>query len=147
MKIILRKDYTGLGQRGDIVNVKSGYARNKLIPEGIAFEYSTGNMKRFEEEKKYIKIRSAKDKKNAEELAKKLEELSITFTEKAQEDVLYGSVNETMIAKELEKLGYPIEKHQILLDEPIKKIGVFEIQIKLHSEITARIKIWIVKDE
>ncbi len=148
MKVILRKDVDGLGKRGDVINVKTGYARNKLIPQGLVFEYSKGNLKRFEEEKKFLKIQDAKNKKQAEELAEKLKEVSITISQKAHDnDELYGSVNQTMIAKELEEKGFSIDKSAILLDEHIKKIGVYEIQVRLHPEVTGTVKVWVVKDE
>ncbi len=148
MKVILRQNVKGLGERGKILNVKTGYARNFLVPKGFAFEYSDGNMKRFDEEKQKIKKQEIKDLGIAKEMEEKLKEVSVTIKQKAHDnDDLYGSVTSALIATELVKLDYPIDKSAVLLEEHIKKLGVYDVPVKLHTDIITQIKVWVVKDE
>lgn len=148
MKVILRQNVEGLGERGKILNVKTGYGRNFLVPKGFAFEYSDGNMKKFDEEKQKIKKQEIKDLGIAKEMAEKLKEVSITIQQKAHDnDELYGSVTPALIANELVKLNYQIDKSAVLMEEHIKKLGVYDVPVKLHAEIITQIKVWVVKDE
>ena len=111
MKVILRQNVAGLGSRGDVLNVKTGHARNFLIPKGFVFEYNKGNLQRFELEKEKIKKDEIKNIKAAEELAKKLSDVSVTIKQKAHDnDELYGSVTESMIADELQALNINLDK-------------------------------------
>jgi len=148
MKIILRQDVTNLGRMGEIVNVKDGYARNYLIPRELAFFATPGAMKAFEvENKKYLR-KLESEKGLAEELAQKLSELQISIPMKVgEEDKLYGSVSPQMIAQELTDKGFEIDKRHILIDEPIKTLGVFDIKVKLHPEVLANLKVWVINED
>lgn len=146
MKVILKEDIKGLGKMGDIVNVANGYARNYLIPRKIAFEATEHNIKIIEDEKKKIEEKLQQSLKEAEELAKRISEGSVTITREVGEDEkMFGSVTSADIAEALEKEGISIDKRQIIMDKPLKKLGLFHIPIKIHPEITATLKIWIVK--
>ncbi|PIP13940.1 MAG: 50S ribosomal protein L9 [bacterium (Candidatus Stahlbacteria) CG23_combo_of_CG06-09_8_20_14_all_34_7] len=148
MKVILREEITGVGKKGEVLNVKNGFARNFLIPTKKAYKFSEGNRKRYDFEKKQDIIKEVKNKQLAEEMAKRLTEISITISQKAHDDeVLYGSVTNLMIAQEMEKLNIHIDKSSIYLDEPIKKLGFYTVSVKLHPEVTGEVKIWVVKDE
>ncbi|GAB4180178.1 MAG: 50S ribosomal protein L9 [Calditrichia bacterium] len=147
MKIILRQDYEGLGNAGDILEVKSGYARNFLIPKGIAYPAEKSFLKMFEEEKKQKQFKLNKEKKIAEEEAKKLESVSVTIPVAVGEgDKLYGSVTAQTIFEHLEKQGVTIDKKAIVLDEPIKALGVYSVPVKLHKDVSVDIKVWVVKE-
>lgn len=146
MKIILKEDYESLGQAGEVLSVKDGFARNYLIPKGVAYEASKGNLRRFEEEKKHILIVSEKEKKAAEQLAEKLEKVSCTISVAVgEEEKLFGSVTSQDIGESLNEKGIEIDKRKILLEEPIKNLGIYTIPVKLHSEVTANVKVWVVK--
>lgn len=147
IKIILRQDYESLGQTGDIVQVKDGYARNFLIPQKIAIQATPANMKLFEEEQKMNQRRLNKDKRQAEELVKEFEKLSLTATVPVgEEDRIFGSVTAQTISDLLKAKGFDIDKRKILLEEPIKALGVYNIPIKLHAEVEAKIRVWVVKE-
>lgn len=148
MKVILRENIDKIGKKGEVLNVKTGFARNFLIPSKKAYEFTAGNEKRYEIDKKVDEVKEIKNKKSAQESVIKLAELSLTITQKAHDDeMLYGSVTNQMIAKEIEKAGLHIEKGSVLMDEPIKKLGFYTLQIKLHPEVTGEVKLWVVKDE
>lgn len=147
MKIILRKDTESLGKAGDVVVVKDGYARNYLIPRGIAFEATNGNLRQVEEEKRQQQRRLEKERKNAETLATQLEKLSITIKMKVgEEEKLFGSVTAQMISEALEAKGITLDKRHIELEEPLKTLGIFEVPVKLAGGITSKIKVWIVRE-
>jgi len=147
MKIILREDIERLGKRGDIVQVKDGYARNYLIPQGKALPATPGYLRQFEEEKRMELVREGKKKRAADELANRLNKVSLTAVAKAfEEDKLYGSVTALDVAELLAKEGFEIDKKNILLDEPIKSLGVYTIPIKLHPEVQVNIKLWVVRE-
>ncbi len=146
MKVILRKDVETIGKAGEIVEVKNGYARNYLIPKGLALEASKGNVKRFEQEKKSLELQKNREKKAAEKEAEKLNDTSITISVSVgEEDKLFGSVTSQDIANALEEKGFALDKRKILLDEPIKALGIYSIPIKLHPEVEAKVKVWVVK--
>jgi large subunit ribosomal protein L9 len=148
MKIILRQDVTNLGRMGEVVNVKDGYARNYLIPRELAFFATPGAMKAFEVEKKKYLRKQETEKGLAEELAQKLSELQISIPMKVgEEDKLYGSVSTQMIAQELTDKGFEIDKRHILIDEPIKTLGVFDIKVKLHHDVMANLKVWVINED
>lgn len=148
MKVILRTDVKGLGSKGDILSVKTGYARNYLLLRSLAYEYTPGNIKQFELEKSSRKVKDIKNKETAEEMVAKLADFQLTISQKAHDDdMLYGSVSNALISKELEKQEIIIEKAHILLDEPIRKLGVYEIPVKLHSDVEGTLKVWVIKDE
>ena len=147
MKVILRQDQENLGEAGAIINVKPGYARNYLIPQGFAMTASPQNMKRFENEKKQMNWRKEQEKRKAEELAKILENVSCTITvQVGEEDKLFGSVTSQNISESLESQGYEIDKRKIQLEEPIKSLGIYSVPIKLHTEVEAKVKVWVVKE-
>jgi large subunit ribosomal protein L9 len=147
MKIILRQPHSNLGETGDIVKVKDGFARNFLIPQGIAIHATPKNMRMLEEEQKTSARREQKDKRQAEILSEELGKISVTATVAVgEEDRVFGSVTSQNIADLLNKKGYSIDKRKIVLDEPIKALGVYTVPIRLHSEVEAKIRVWVVKE-
>ncbi len=148
MKVILQRDWEDLGLEGDIIEVARGYARNYLIPKGIAVEAIPPNIKAFEQKKKKIEARRAREKEQALKLKDKIEEMEIVLKRKAgEEDKLYGSVTNMDIALELEKAGISIDRKKILLDKPIKSLGEFTVPIKLYPEVVANLKLKILPEE
>jgi large subunit ribosomal protein L9 len=147
MKVILTQSYEKLGKEGDIVNVKPGYARNFLIPNKIALDHTAGNMKRYDQMQKVKDVRQAKEHKSATTLADSLNKISCTATVAVgEEDKLFGSVTSQDIADLIKEKGFEIDKRKIILEEPIKALGIYTIPIKLHAEVEARIKLWVVKE-
>ena len=147
MKVVLRQDYESLGTAGNIVNVKAGFARNFLIPKGYALIATAKNIRRFEKEKEQLIWQKEKEKRKAQELAKILENVSCTIAvQVGEEEKLFGSVTSQNIAEALEAQGYSIDRRKILLDEPIKSLGIYSIPIKLHADVEAKIKVWVVKE-
>lgn len=147
MKVVLRKDYETLGGAGQTVNVKDGYARNFLIPRGIAFEASSRNLSLVQEAKRQSEHRQVREQKGAEDLMSKLSQVSITATVSVgEEDRVFGSVTSQEIARLLAEKGFEIDRRKIALEEPIKMLGVFEVPIKLHSKVEAKVKLWVVKE-
>ena len=147
MKIVLRQNYDSLGSAGEIVKVKPGFARNFLIPKGIAFFATPQNIKRYESEKEQLTWKKEQDKRKSEDLAKTLESVSCTITvQVGEEDKLFGSVTAQNIAEALESQGYKIDKRKILLDEPIKSLGIYSVPIKVHTDVEAKVKVWVVKE-
>jgi len=148
MKVILRQDFENLGKFGDIVEVKEGYARNFLIPRKIALPATPGNIKMIETEKKQKAFKLERERVSAQQLAEKLSGIEITIPMRAGENErLFGSVTAQMIVNELEKLGFEIDRRKILLDEPIKMLGKYEIPIRLHPDVSAKIKVNVVQIE
>lgn len=148
MKIILRQDMDTLGLEGDTVEVANGYARNYLIPKGIALEANIQNVKLFETQRKKIEIKRLKAKEEAEKIKEKLADVMITISQKAgEEDKLYGSVTNMDIAAHLEKQGILIDRKKISMDKPIKALGEFEVSIRLYPEVTGSIKVAVVPEE
>jgi large subunit ribosomal protein L9 len=147
MEVILQKDVDRVGKAFDVVQVKDGYAINFLIPQQLAVIATPGKKQRIERDKKAFERKEGTRVQNAEQLAKKLEELSITITVKVGEaDKMYGSVTPQMIAEKIAKEGYNIHKKDIRLEEPIKALGVYNIQAHLHRDVTADLKVWVVKE-
>lgn len=147
MKVILTQDVPKLGSFGQSVTVKDGYARNFLIPNGLAMVFSPENLKVVEVELKKKEIEVKRNKEEALELAKKLEGVSCTIAVKViDDDRLFGSVTAEVIQKAYEAEGINIDKKYIRLEEPIKKLGVYQIPVKLHPEVEINCKIWIVKE-
>ncbi len=147
MKVILRKDQDKLGQVGAVVDVKDGYARNYLIPKGIAYPASNGSMRALTEEKKQAERRSAKELKTSEKLAAELEKLSITIKMKVGEDEkLFGSVTSQMIADAVKEKGFDLDKRIFELAEPIKALGIYNVDVKLHQSVTGKVKVWVVRE-
>jgi large subunit ribosomal protein L9 len=147
MEVILKEDVSKLGHRGDVVKVAEGYGRNYLIPRKLAIEANAGNKAVIEQMKAAAVRKSAKEKGGAEELGKQLSAVVLEFVRKSGEhDQLFGSVTSSDIAKALEAKGYDIDRRKIQLDEQLKTVGEFPVQIKLHREVIATIKVTVKKD-
>lgn len=147
MKVILRKDVETLGKLGDVVAVKDGYARNYLLPRKIAYRATASNLRTLEEEKKQHERQEQKQFKEAEKLSGQLERISVTIPMKVgEDDKLFGSVTSQMIADALNEKGFTIDKRTIELDEPIKTLGIFEVGVKVHSKVSAKAKVWVVRE-
>ena len=147
MKVILVEDVPALGKMGELVKVSGGFGRNFLIPQGKAIQATTQNIKILEHQTKQLKDKVDKIKREAEKLAKRIEGVSCTVTKPAgEEEKLFGSVTSMDIAESLRLEGVDVDRKKILLDEPIKTLGIFTIPIKLHHEVTAQLKVWVVKD-
>jgi large subunit ribosomal protein L9 len=148
MEVVLKKDHEKLGKAMDVVNVKDGYARNFLIPQSIAVVATEGNRKAVAESKRLSEKREEKKLKEARVQAKKIEKVPCTIKVKVgEEDRLFGSVTTQEIADFLSKEGFPVEKHAIELEEPIKQLGVYSVKVNLYKEEYAKLKVWVVKDE
>ena len=146
MDIILLKDYDGLGESGDIVAVKPGFARNKLIPEGIALRASKRNMAIAEERKMVNKNRQKREEASNEAILKKLSKTEITIeAQVGDEDKMFGSVTVLDIHKSLEEKGVIVDRNTILLDEPIKALGIYHVPVRVAPELTGDIKIYVIK--
>ncbi|MDR0927656.1 MAG: 50S ribosomal protein L9 [Ignavibacteria bacterium] len=148
MKIILRKNIDKLGKMGDVVTVKDGFARNYLIPRDFAFVAKAGATKRVEFYKQQQSTIAEKAKMAAQQLAEKMSDLQISIAMKVGEaSKLYGSVSNALISNKLSELGYTIDRHDVLLDEPIKTLGIFDVKVKLHPEVTPNVKVWVIAEE
>lgn len=146
MEVILRQAVDNLGHPGDVVTVSPGFARNYLLPRGIAFAATEGNKKRISIEKARLEAAEAERRSGAEEIAKKLEEVSITFSARVgDEGKLFGSVTSADIAEQLAAQGFTVEKRQIDLHEPIKALGVYRVAVRLHADVRPEIKVWVIK--
>ncbi|MCX8056121.1 MAG: 50S ribosomal protein L9 [Ignavibacteria bacterium] len=147
MKVILRQDYEPLGRAGDVVEVKDGYARNFLIPKKIVYPATPGSIKAVEEEKRRMQAKLQREKKSAELLATELEKVSVTIpVTVGEEDRIHGTVTTEMIANALLEKGYEIDRRKIEIEEQIKTLGIYNAKIKLHPEVVATIKVWVVKE-
>jgi len=148
MQIILQEDVEKLGNRGQVVEVTEGYARNFLLPRKLALEASPGNMKRLEKMRAAFAKKEAVEKGDAQKLAELLASVSLEVARKSGEsDQLFGSVTAADISDALAAQGYTIDKRKIQLAEPIKLIGNFEIPIRLHREVVANVKLAVKKEE
>ena len=150
LKVILRQDVPELGQSGDIVTVKPGYARNFLLPRGMAFEATNANIKQLEQEKQRGEAKSKQQYLEARRRASSLEAVSLTFHANAgEEGKLFGSITSADIAERLKEqnLDFEVEKRDIELDEPIKALGVYNVPVRLHTEVKPEIKVWVIKQD
>jgi large subunit ribosomal protein L9 len=148
MEIILRERVEKLGTKGDVVNVSDGYARNFLLPKKLAVLATPANMKQIEQEKAAAVRREAKEKQEVEALARQLSQVSIQVSRKVGEnEVLYGSVTSMDIAELLEAKGFTVDRRKIDLQETLKSLGQHDVPIKLHREVTAFIKVEVIKEE
>ena len=142
MKIILTDEVRGLGHRGDQVDVKNGYARNFLLPQGLAFLATEANKRRLEEEKKSYDEKVLREKAVSEEVARKMDGLRLTIVKKAGEgDILYGSVTASDIADALAEKGIQVDRRRVELEEPIKRLGEHQVHVKLHRDVTVPVTI------
>lgn len=147
MKVILKEDVHGLGKAGQIINVKDGYARNFLFPKGLALVADDKNLRLLEYQKKKFEEQAKKKRQDAESVAERLTGIQITIKSKAGEDQkLFGSITSKDIAEALQKEGFSIERKQIMIAEPIKRLGEYEVEVKLHSNINAKLKINVVAE-
>jgi large subunit ribosomal protein L9 len=147
MKVILKQTIEGVGEEGAIVTVNDGYARNFLFPQNLGIQATAGQMKVYAEEKKQRETRKTKEKRLAEKIAQELEKVSCTVAVKTgEEDKVFGSVNALKIAELLNEQGFKVDKKMVILEEPIKALGVYTIPVKLHQDVEANVKIWVVKE-
>jgi len=147
MRVILKQDHPPLGSVGQVVTVADGFARNYLLPRGIALHATKRNLRVIEEEKKRRLRVLSREKRQAEALAKELEKVSLTASVAVgEEDKVFGAVTSQDIADLLREKGFEIDKRKILLDEPMKALGIYNVPIKLHPEVEVAIKVWVVKE-
>ncbi len=147
-QVILRQDVDSLGRAGEVVEVKPGYARNYLIPQGLAYQATEGNVRRLENERRQVSLSEQRGRERAEVLAAQLEGRSVTFKARAgEEGKLFGSVTSLDIAEQLAREGVTVDRRDIVLDEPIKELGVFRVPVRLHAEVRPEVTVWVVAEE
>jgi large subunit ribosomal protein L9 len=147
MQIILQEDVEKLGNRGELVEVAKGYARNFLLPRKLGLEATPGNMKRLEKMRAAFALKEATEKEAAQKIAEQLAAVSISQSRKAGEnDQLFGSVTTADIAEALAAKGFPVDKRKIVLENPIKTVGEYEIPVKLHREVIVNVKLTVERD-
>ena len=147
MKVILTETLDHVGDAGEIVDVKPGFARNYLLPRRLALIASSGNMAVYQEVKNQRGAQAAKEKKEAEDRAEALGKASVTIAVSVgEEDRIFGSVTNQQIADQLKEQNFEIDRRTIQLDEPIRALGVYDVPIRLHSEVEATVKVWVVKE-
>jgi large subunit ribosomal protein L9 len=145
MQIILKEDVVNLGKTGEVVNVKDGFGRNYLIPRGLAVVATGRNVRRIDHDKRVIEQQDSRRQKDAAALKGKVEALSITIAKQTGEgDKLFGSVTSRDIADAVKEEGIELDKKAIVLDQPIKALGVYTIEVKLAREVAANLKLWVV---
>lgn len=147
MEIILREDVAHLGKAGEVVAVKDGYARNYLLPRGLAYPATTGNKRRIEVEAQRRDARLVTQRGDAEQLAQRLAAVSLTFTVKTGEgEKLFGSITAQDIAQQLKEQGFALDKRRVALEEPIRMIGIYKVPIRLDAGVQAEVRVWVVKE-
>lgn len=147
MKVILRQEFEQLGHVGDVVDVKEGYARNYLIPRNIAYLATPSSILQLEEEKKQHSRQKEKEKRTSEKLATELEKVSVTIQMNVgEDDKLFGSVTSQMIADSLKEKGIVIDKRQIEMEDAIKALGIYTVDVKLPGSVTGKVKVWVVRE-
>ncbi len=147
MELILMRDVPSLGKRGDVVRVAVGHARNLLIPRGDALPATEAAKHRLVEQEKQAKLRESKAKREAQHVSNQLRRVSLTARVKVgEEDRIFGRVTRGDISALLKERGFDIDKKKILLDEALNSLGIFTIEIKLHPEVSAKVKVWVVKE-
>jgi large subunit ribosomal protein L9 len=146
MKVILREDVKDVGTAGQIVEVKSGYGRNFLIPRNLAIPATEANVKAIGEVEKQKTIREKKQRREAEVVKDRIEELSISVPMLVgEEDKIFGSVTSHDLADLMEKEGVKVDRRMIQLEEPIKSLGVYTVPVRIDKEVTANLKVWVIK--
>lgn len=146
MEVILLKDVKSLGKENNTVKVKDGYARNYLIPRKLAMSYSASAVKIIEAKKKKAELKVEKEKKAAQDLAKTISQLSLTIPmESGVNDTLFGSITPEVISHALRQENIQIDKKNIIIKEPIRKLGIYNIEVKIHPEVKESLRVWIVK--
>jgi len=147
MDVILRDDVEKLGRAGEVVTVKDGYARNFLLPRGLAYPATDGNRRRLDAEQRLRARKVEAEVSSARDVAAKLEAVSLSFSMKAGEgDKLFGSVTASDIAERLEAEGVKVDRKHIELEEPIKALGVYKVPVRLHADVKPEIRVWVVKE-
>ena len=147
MEVILREHVDHLGRRGDVVKVAAGYARNYLLPRKLALPVTDANKKQIERERKNAEVRELEERTQAEAFAKRIAETEISIPRRVGEnDTLYGSVTSADIATALHAKGFEVDKRKITLAEPLKALGEFTVPVKIHREVTAQVKVIVVKE-
>jgi large subunit ribosomal protein L9 len=145
MKVILKEDVPNLGKIGDMVNVATGYGRNYLVPRGMAVKATEGNLREVEHQKRLIAEHAAKVRQSLQAVASKIESLSLTITAQAgAEERLFGSVTNRDIETALREHGVEVDRKQIHLEEPIKKLGIYTVPVRLRHDVEAKVKVWVV---
>ena len=148
MLVVLRETVANLGRIGDVVDVTDGYARNFLLPRNLVVAADARNVAVIEHHKKTLEKKRLLQRASSEELAKKLSDYSCTIARKVgEQDKLFGSVSSHDISDALKKAGYPVEKHDVRMAGPIKNLGVHPVEIHLDQDVTATVKVWVVKEE
>ncbi len=150
MKLILKESVENLGQPGDVVTVKPGYARNFLLPQGLAYEASAGNLRRIEEEKRQAEERSRRDMLEARRCASQIDEVSLTFEALASEEGrLFGSISAQDVVERLNALDldFQVERRQVILEEPLKEVGVYQVPVRLHSQVEVEVEVRVTREE
>jgi large subunit ribosomal protein L9 len=148
MQVILRENVENLGRIGDIVKVSDGYARNFLLPRGLVIAADEANKAAIEHHKKGLEKKRLAQRSQSEELVKKLVDFSVTIARKVGEhDKLFGSVSSNDIAEALKAGGFTVEKRSIHIETPIKSLGVHPVSVKLDTDVSATVKVWVVKEE
>lgn len=144
MRVILNDHVPNLGERGDVLEVKPGYARNFLIPRGLAYEATPANVARFQAEQKRWEQRQAKEKASAAELAEKLSGVELIFTRRAGEgDTLYGSVTAADIAEALQSKGFVVDRRKVALEQHIKRLGTYTVELHLHKDVRVPVRVHV----
>ena len=146
MEVILLKNVKNLGEEGVCVKVKDGYARNYLVPRKLAVPYSDRAVRVFEAKQKKKAVEAEKKKRLAEEMVKTISRLSLTIpAESGANDMLFGSVTAEAISHALKEEGLDVDRKNIIIEEPIKKLGIYNVEVKLHPEVKAALRVWVVK--
>ena len=147
MEVILREHVNNLGQRGDVVKVANGYARNYLLPRKMALKVTDANRRQIERERKIFDVREAEEKQQAESLAERLSQVEIAIARRVGENnTLYGSVTSADIAHALEAKGFQVDKRKIVLAEPLKAIGEVIVPLKIYRDVSAQLKVKVVPE-
>lgn len=147
MEVVLRERIEKLGNAGDVVSVRSGFARNYLLPRKLAYLATPGNLKVIAQQRQKMLRREAEYREEAEKLRETLGQIELSFSRRVgEQDVLYGSVTSNDIAEELEKKGYTVDKRKIVLEEHIKKLGEFVVPIRVFPEVVAEVKLRVVAE-
>lgn len=148
MQIILTQDVPHLGKAGDLVTVRPGYGRNYLLPKGMAVQATSRNIRQLEHDKRVISAQVAKETAAATQIATRLNGMTLQFERRVgEDDKMFGSVTTRNIADQLEVAGIQVDHRRIMLDEPVKALGKYEVDIKLKAAVTARLKFWVVGKE
>jgi large subunit ribosomal protein L9 len=148
MEVILREHVEHLGRRGDVVKVAAGYARNYLLPQKLALTVTDTNRRQVERERKIAETREAEERQTSEALAERISHVELVIARRVGEtEALYGSVTTADIAEALGAKGLEIERRRVQLDEPIKQLGEYTIPVRLHRDVTAHVKLAVVKEE